>query len=49
MSNDGSTNNIPESQKADTESNPPDTASGGAPEEPDRNDPDGTPKENPSG
>ena len=35
--------------------NPPDTASGGAPEQPDRpeepekNDPDGTPVENPSG
>ena len=29
--------------------NPPDTASGGAPEEPDKTDQDGTPVENPSG
>lgn len=29
---DGSTENIPDEQKADTQENPPDTASGGAPE-----------------
>ena len=38
-----------DNQNNDDLTNPPDTASGGAPEEPDRNDPDGTPKENPSG
>ena len=29
---DGSTENIPDEQKTDTQENPPDTASGGAPE-----------------
>ncbi len=36
-------------KNADLETNPPDTASGGAPEEPDRTEEDGTPVENPSG
>lgn len=45
--------NLDPAGNGDLSSDPPDTASGGAPEQPtsppDTEDPDGTPKENPSG